>query len=93
MSQKFLIILFIALLLLQIVDCKKSSGTKSGTKGCIYLFIYIKASSSTKPYSSSSSGSSKVYAGESEVSPLVEFLAGIILFFISFPILWLNEYK
>ncbi|CAD8109999.1 unnamed protein product [Paramecium primaurelia] len=84
MSQKFLITLFIALLLLQIVDCKKSSGTKSGTKG---------SSSSTKPYSSSSSSSSKHYSGESSVSPLVEFLAGILLFFLSFPILWLNEYK
>ncbi|CAD8122657.1 unnamed protein product [Paramecium sonneborni] len=82
-SQRFLISLFIALLLFQIVDCKKSSGTKSGTSG----------SSSTKPSTSSSNGKNKVYAGESEVSPLVEFLAGIILFFISFPILWLNEYK
>ncbi|CAD8204230.1 unnamed protein product [Paramecium octaurelia] len=87
MSRKLLLTLFIALFLLQIADCKKSGGTKSGTKGS--------SSSSSKPSSSSSTskGSSKVYAGESEVSPLVEFLAGIILFILAFPILWLNEYK
>ncbi|CAK61188.1 unnamed protein product (macronuclear) [Paramecium tetraurelia] len=87
MSQKLLFTLFIALLLLQVVDCKKSGGTKSGTKGS--------SSSSSKPYSSSStsSGSSKNDAGESQINPLVEFIAGIILFIMAFPILWLNEYK
>ena len=88
MSRKLFINLLIALLLFQIVDCKKSSGTK----GCNFVNIIIIASS-TKPSTSSSSGSSKVYAGESGVSPLIEFLAGIILFFLSFVILWLNEYK
>jgi len=28
-----------------------------------------------------------------DVDPLVEFIAGVLIFLLSFPILWYNEYK